>query len=78
MTSPAPVLPFAGKQILHQTGRFAQPPPPRLDMEGYAAFVAASLARTDYRKACRQKAIEERITKPFRLCARHGAGRVDR
>lgn len=41
--------------------------PPHLESSDYAAFVMEVLARADPAKAARQKAIEERITVPFRL-----------
>lgn len=41
--------------------------PPRLNAADYLAFVAELLARADPAKVAKQKAIEERITVPFRI-----------
>ena len=40
---------------------------PRLSMDEYVAFLSEFMIRADPAKADRQKAIEERITVPFRL-----------
>lgn len=40
---------------------------PRLGMDEYLAFLAESMAQADPAKSALQKAIEERITVPFRL-----------
>ena len=40
---------------------------PRLGMDEYLAFLVESMAQHDPTKAARQKALEERITVPFRL-----------
>ena len=41
--------------------------PPVLSMDEYAAFVSEAMSRADPEKVARQKAIEKRITVPFRL-----------
>lgn len=41
--------------------------PPRLNAADYLAFVAELLARADPTKVAKQKALEERITVPFRI-----------
>jgi len=41
--------------------------PPRLNAADYLAFVAELLARADPAKVAKQKALEERITVPFRI-----------
>jgi len=40
---------------------------PRLGMDEYVAFLADSMAWANPMKVARQKAVEERITVPFRL-----------
>jgi hypothetical protein len=40
---------------------------PRLDMDEYVAFLSESMIHADPAKAAKQKALEERITAPFRL-----------
>jgi hypothetical protein len=41
--------------------------PPRLSMDEYADFVEASLRDCNRLHAARQKEVEERIRKPFRI-----------
>lgn len=41
--------------------------PPHVKADNYALFVAELLAHADPVKVARQKAVEERITVPFRL-----------
>ena len=41
--------------------------PPHLKGDSYAVFVADLLTHADPKKVARQKAVEERITVPFRL-----------
>jgi len=47
--------------------RYAFQSLPRLSMDEYAAFVEQLLSQADPEKVARQKALEERITTPFRL-----------
>jgi len=42
-----------------------EPWPPRLSMDEYASFIAASLADCDIRRVYRQKELEERIRVSF-------------
>jgi hypothetical protein len=51
------------KPLLPFDSRF----PPRLTMEEYVAFIEESLKYVDPKQVARQKAIEKRIDKPFRL-----------
>ena len=45
--------------------------PPQLTMDEYGDFVEASLRECDRTHAMRQKEIEKRIKKPFRLTSAH-------
>lgn len=45
----------------------AIPMPPRLSMDEYADFVEAMLLEKDLVHVMRQKELEERIRKPFRI-----------
>ena len=47
--------------------RYALRTLPRLGMDEYAAFVDQLLTQADPEKVARQKALEEQITRPFRL-----------
>jgi hypothetical protein len=40
---------------------------PRLDMDEYVAFLSESMSHADPAKVAKQKALEERITVPFRI-----------